>query len=160
MVVDLVNHYPIMKPTPKGWPRLSASVFYDDPRAAIEWLCRAFGFEKRLVVEGDDGTIVHSELTFGEGLFMVGGTGSTGAGKEWSALYSSPKAIGGKITGALAFFVDDCDAHHAHAVANGAKIVREPTTNDYGDDYWTDRSYGAVDPEGHLWWFMQRIKGG
>ena len=29
-----------------------------------------------------------------------------------------------------------------------------------GDDYWTDRSYGALDPEGHLWWFMQRIKGG
>jgi uncharacterized glyoxalase superfamily protein PhnB len=149
-----------MKPTPKGWPRLSASVFYDDPRAAIEWLCKAFGFEKRLVVEGDDGTIVHSELTFGEGLVMVGGTGAKTNREEWSASYSSPKSIGGKITGALAFFVDDSDAHHAVAVAHGAKIVREPTTNDYGDDYWTDRSYGALDPEGHLWWFMQRIKGG
>src|SRR5262245_64882008 len=112
-----------MKPTPKGWPRLSASVYYDDPRAAIEWLCKAFGFEKRLVVEGDDGTIVHSELTFGEGLVMIGGTGSKSKG-EWAELYSSPKSIGGKITGALAFFVDDCDAHHKHAVANGAKISR------------------------------------
>ena len=34
-----------MKPPPKGWPRLSAAVFYDDPKAAIDWLCRAFGFE-------------------------------------------------------------------------------------------------------------------
>ncbi len=41
-----------MKPTPSGWPRLSSSVFYDDPRAAIDWLCRAFGFEVRLKVEG------------------------------------------------------------------------------------------------------------
>ena len=149
-----------MKPTPKGWPRLSASVFYDDPRAAIEWLCKAFGFEKRLVVEGDDGTIVHSELTFGEGLVMVGGAGTNSKREQWAALSSSPKSIGGKITGALCFFVDDCDAHHKIAVAHAAKIVREPTTNDYGDDYWTDRSYGALDPEGHLWWFMQRIKGG
>jgi uncharacterized glyoxalase superfamily protein PhnB len=149
-----------MKPPPKDWPRLSGSVYYDDPRAAIEWLCKAFGFEKRLVVEGDDGTIVHSELTYGEGLVMVGGSGTNAKGEEWSAIYSSPKGIAGRITGALAFFVDDCDAHHKIAVAHGAKIVRDPTTNDYGDDYWTDRSYGALDPEGHLWWFMQRIKGG
>jgi uncharacterized glyoxalase superfamily protein PhnB len=148
-----------MKPTPKGWPRLSASVFYDDPRAAIDWLCKAFGFEKRMVVEGDDGTIVHSQLMFGEGMVMVGGTAASSKREDWSANYSSPKSIGGKITGALCFFVDDCDAHHDVAVANGAKIAREPATNDYGDDYWTDRSYGALDPEGHLWWFMQRIRG-
>lgn len=149
-----------MKPPPKGWPRLSASVFYDDPRAAIEWLCKAFGFEKRLVVEGDDGAIVHSELTFGEGLFFVGSSGVNAKGEAWSSMNASPKSLGGKITGTLCFFVDDCDAHHKVAVEHGAKIMREPTTSDYGDDYWTDRSYGALDPEGHLWWFMQRIKGG
>lgn len=150
----------MMKPTPKGWPRLSGAVYYDDPPAAIDWLCKAFGFEKRLVVEGDDGTIVHSELTFDEGLVMVGGTGATQKREEWIAIPSAPKNIGGKITASLCFFVDDCDAHHKVAVANGARIIREPTTNDYGDDHWTDRSYGALDPEGHLWWFMQRIKGG
>ena len=149
-----------MKPTPKGWPRLSASVYYDDPRAAIEWLCKAFWFEKRMVVEGDDGTIVHSELTFGEGLVMIGGAGTNAKKEEWSAMLCSPKKNGGKITGALCFFVDDCDAHHRTAVEHGAKIVRAPTTEDYGDDYWTDRSYGAIDLEGHLWWFMQRLKGG
>ena len=145
-----------MKPTPKGWPRLSGSVFYDDPAAAIAWLCEAFGFEVRLKVEGDAGVIVHSELCFGEGLVMVGGTG----GKEpWQALYRSPKSIDGAVTQALAFFVDDVDAHHVRAVAAGAQVVREPITNDYGDDYWVDRTYGALDPEGHLWWFMQRIRG-
>jgi uncharacterized glyoxalase superfamily protein PhnB len=149
-----------MKPTPKGWPRLSASVYYDDPRAAIEWLCKAFDFEKRMVVEGDDGTIVHSELMYGEGMVMVGGTGVRDGKEEYTKHCASPKSLGGKITSSFCFFVDDCDQHHAHAVASGAKIIREPTTSDYGDDYWTDRSYGAMDPEGHLWWFMQRIKGG
>jgi uncharacterized glyoxalase superfamily protein PhnB len=59
----------------------------------------------------------------------------------------------------LCFFVDDVDAHHAQATELGARIVREPKTTDYGDGYWTDRSYGALDCEGHLWWFMQRLRG-
>lgn len=144
-----------MKPTPSGWPRLSSSVFYDDPRAAIDWLCRAFGFELRLKVEGDDGVIHHSELCFGEALVMVSGTG----GREpWQALYRSPQTTG-FVTQACALFVDDVDAHHERAVAAGAKVLRALETNDYGDDYWTDRSYGALDLEGHLWWFMQRMRG-
>jgi len=145
-----------MKPTPAGWPRLSCSIFYDDPRAAIDWLCRAFGFEVRLKVEGDDGTIHHSELCFGEGLVMVSGAQGTEA---WQQIYRSPKAIGGGVTQALALFVDDVDTHYAHAIAAGAKVHRELSTSDYGDDYWVDRSYGALDLEGHLWWFMQRLRG-
>lgn len=144
-----------MKPTPAGWPRISASVFYENPKAAIDWLCRAFGFELRLKVEGDDGAIHHSELCIGEGLVMVGGV----TGKEpWQTMYRSPATIDGAITQALAIFVDDVDAHHAMAAAAGAKVVREPKTADYGDDYWSDRSYGALDLEGHLWWFMQRMR--
>ena len=146
-----------MKPTPAGWPRMSASVMYDDPHAAIAWLVRAFDFEVRLKVEGDDGVIVHSELCYGDGLVMVVGTGGKG---PWRENYRSPRAIGGAISQALAFFVDDVDAHHARAIAADAKIAREPGTNDYGDDYWADRTYGALDPEGHLWWFMQRMKTG
>ena len=146
-----------MNPTPAGWPRMSASVFYDDPHAAIAWLVRAFDFEVRMKVEGDDGVILHSELIYGEGLVMVVGTGGKA---PWQKTYRTPKAIDGSISQALAFFVDDVDAHHARAIAAGANIVRELSTNDYGDDYWADRSYGALDPEGHLWWFMQRIKTG
>lgn len=145
-----------MKAPPKGWPRLSSSVFYDDPRAAIDWLCKAFGFEVRLKVEGDDGKIVHSELLFGEGVVMVSGTQGN---EPWQQMYRSPKNIGGGITQAMAFFVDDADQHHARAVAAGAKIIREPRTDDYGAEYWSDRTYGAADPEGHLWWFMQRMSG-
>jgi uncharacterized glyoxalase superfamily protein PhnB len=58
----------------------------------------------------------------------------------------------------MAIFVDDAEAHCARARAAGAKIFREPKVDDYGDDYWADKTYGAVDPEGHHWWFMQRLR--
>jgi uncharacterized glyoxalase superfamily protein PhnB len=45
---------------------------YRDAPAAIEWLCRAFGFEKHLVVPGESGTIAHAELSFGNGMIMLG----------------------------------------------------------------------------------------
>ena len=33
---------------------------YRNAAAAIEWLCRAFGFEQQLVVPQPDGTIAHA----------------------------------------------------------------------------------------------------
>lgn len=145
-----------MKPSPPGWPRISASVFYDEPAAAIDWLCKAFGFEVRLKIEGEPGQVVHSELELGEdGLIMVGDAKKT----DSEAFRRSPRSAGG-CTQALFIYVDDIDAHFARAKAAGAKVLREPTVTDYGEEYWSDRGYECVDPEGHHWWFSQRIKTG
>lgn len=138
---------------------MSQAIYYREPRAAIDWLCRAFGFEVRELVEGPDGVIHHSELTFGEALIMIGGTGKSDAGKEgWQTLQKSPLDLGGANTQSICVYVDDVDAHHSHAASVGAKIVRAPQTSDYGEGYWVDRSYGVLDLEGHLWWFMQRLE--
>lgn len=148
-----------MRPTPQGWPRLSSSLFYDDAAKAIDWLCNAFGFEVRLKVEGEGGRIEHSELVFGEALMMVGDERRVRPGKEsWPAMLS-PKSAGGN-TQMLMLFVDDVDAHCEQARAAGAIIADEPSVHDYGDDYWADRSYGAIDPGGHMWWFTQRLRDG
>jgi len=150
-----------MKPTPKGWPRLSQCIYYRDPGAAIDWLCRAFGFELRLKVEGEQGDIVHSEVTFGEGMIMVAGAGRTDHGKEsWQLNQKSPAELHGANTQSVCVFVDDVDAHCVRAREAGAKVIREPSTQDYGDDYWSDRSYSCLDLDGHLWWFMQRVRSG
>jgi uncharacterized glyoxalase superfamily protein PhnB len=141
-----------MKQTPKGWPRLSSAIFYEDPAAAIDWLCRAFGFQVRIKVEGEGGQILHSELEFGEGLVMVGGTAR---GKH----RASPRSIAGANTQSLMAYVDDLDAHCARARANGAKILSEPVLTDYGEDHWADRIYEAEDLEGHRWWFAERVRG-
>lgn len=142
-----------MKPTPPGWPRISAAVYYDDPAKAIDWLCAAFGFSLQLKVEGEDGRIVHSELRFDEGMVMVGD-----AGKDAFEYRKSPRSIGGANTQNLMLYVDDVEAHCKHARGAGAKIVAEPKTSDYGEEYWTDRGYEAEDLEGHHWWFTERLR--
>jgi uncharacterized glyoxalase superfamily protein PhnB len=146
-----------MKPSPSDWPRFSSAVFYQDAAAAIPWLCNAFGFEVRLKVEGDGGRIEHSELTYGEGLIMVGQE-SPDAAKTWKRRLRSPKSLAGAGTQSIMFYVDDADAHCAQARAVGAEIVHEPETHDYGAEYWADRSYCALDLEEHVWCITQRIR--
>src|SRR5580704_10311232 len=108
-----------MKKPPDGWPRMSSSVFYDDAPAAIDFLCRAFGFEVRLKIEGEGGRIEHSELVYGEGLIMVGDL----AGKEERfPLRRTPAAIQGFNTQNMMVYVDDVEAHCANARAAGAAI--------------------------------------
>ena len=148
-----------MKDTPKDWPRISSSLYYQDAAKMIDWLCDAFGFEVRLKVEGEGGSIEHSELTYGEGLIMVGPERTGEAAKRFDTDMLSPLSAGGN-TQALMLYVDDLDAHCERARAAGAKIVAEPSLHDYGSDYWADRSYGAKDPEGHLWWISERIRSG
>ena len=140
-----------MNALPDGWPRISSTLFYDDPRAAIDWLCRVFGFELRLLVETGDGGVAHSELVYGDGLIMIAQSGAQrGVG---------PKAAGGN-TQALMVYVDDVEAHCKRAREAGAIISTELKTSDYGADYWSDRSYGAIDCGGHGWWFCQRLATG
>src|SRR3984957_9805175 len=114
-----------MKPTPPDWPRMSSSVFYQDAAAAIRWLCDAFGFEVRLKVEGDQGQIEHSELTYGDGLIMVAQEAAQ-SGRSWKAPPPSPQHLNGPSSNNLMVFVADADAHCAHARARGARIVEEP----------------------------------
>ena len=143
-----------MNPPPPGWPRISSALCYQDASAAIDWLCRAFGFEVRLRVEGEDGRIEHSELAYGDdGLIMVSDVRA-----EKFAFRRAPGQVGGGNTQNLFLYVDDVEAHCEQARAAGARIEVEPKTTDYGEDYWADRSYQCQDLEGHHWWFAQRLR--
>jgi uncharacterized glyoxalase superfamily protein PhnB len=144
-----------MKPTPAGWPRASSSITYERAAEAIEWLGRAFGFEVRLRVDGKDGKIEHSELVYGDAVFMVGD-----ATRENQSHRKAPSALGGANTQSIFVYVDDIEAHCARARAGGAKIDAEIATHDYGEEYWADRAYGCVDLGGHHWWFAERIRTG
>ena len=146
-----------MKPTPAGWPRISPALYCRDAAAMIDWLCAAFGFKVRIKVQADDGSIKHSELEYGDGLIMVAQE-NLGPDKRFDTATLSPLTAGGN-TQNLMIYVDDLDSHCAQARAAGARVVSEPELHDYGPEYWADRSYGAIDPEGHLWWISQRIRG-
>ena len=143
------------RPTPAGWPRISPSLAYQDPVRAIDWLVAAFGFSVRIKVPDEAGGIQHSELTFGEAVVMVAGERLQGA-----APARSPKSLHGATTQGLFIYVDDIEAHYARALASGAQVARELATTDYGAEYWIDRGYAVLDPEGHAWHFAQRIRTG
>jgi uncharacterized glyoxalase superfamily protein PhnB len=146
-----------MKDTPAGWPRFSSAVVYRDAAAAIDWLCDAFGFGIRIKVEGENGRIEHCELEYGDGLIMIAQE-SPNSPHQWMRSLRSPRSLEGANTQSLMFYVDDADAHCARARSHGARILEDPTTHDYGKDHWADRSYAAVDPEGHIWWVAQRLR--
>src|SRR5262249_13852228 len=146
-----------MRKVPEGWARVCPAVFYEDASKAIDWLCRAFGFEVQLKDGGKGGRMEHSERRIGQGLAMASQAG--GRSERTGPLPTrSPRADGGLNDERLAICVDDADAHCARARAAGGKVHEEPTTTDYGDDYWSDRTYRVEDPEGHHWWFIQRVR--
>ncbi|MGB8326343.1 MAG: VOC family protein [Steroidobacteraceae bacterium] len=119
---------------------LYPSLFYDDAVVAIDWLCRAFGFRKRLVVPGAGDTVMHSELTFGPAVIMV-------ASAKPEMGWASPRGLPA-ISSALSLHVENPDAHFARAKAAGAVVLRELRDEEYGG-----RGYMVRDPEGHQWYF-------
>jgi uncharacterized glyoxalase superfamily protein PhnB len=122
---------------------LIATMRYDDAGAMIEWLGKAFGFERHFVVPGDNGTIAHAQLVFGSGMIMLG----TARDDEWGRLVKTARALGGS-SGAVYVVIADPDAHCARARAAGAEVLFGPRDTDYGS-----REYAARDPEGHIWSF-------
>ena len=117
---------------------------YEDARAAIDWLCEAFGFEQHLVVPGENGTITHAQLVFGNGMVMLGSTRDNEVGQ----LQKPPRALGGVGTQSPYIIVEDADKHYARAVAAGAEVVIPIKDEDYGG-----RGYSCRDFEGHVWNF-------
>ncbi len=128
-------------------------LFYRDPLAAMKWLESAFGFETTSLVTDKDGNVGHSELRLGEAVISIGG--------EWAspellgpAAMKSPASLGGAGTQFLRIHMGEgLDDHCARARAAGARITQDPAEQFYGD-----RTYRALDPEGHVWNFAQTTK--
>jgi len=117
---------------------------YRNAPAAIEWLCKAFGFEKHLVVPGEGNAIAHAQLTFDNGMIMLSSSGDG----EFDRLTKHPDEIGGAETQSPYLIVADCDAHYARAKAAGAVMLLDIEDKDYGG-----RGYTCRDFEGHIWSF-------
>lgn len=120
------------------------SLRYRNAPAAIEWLCQTFGFEKHLVVPNEDGTIAHAQLSFGNGMIMLGSVRDT----EFGRLMKQPDEIGGAETQSAYVIASDADVIYERAKAAGAEIVMEIEDQDYGG-----RVFSCRDLEGHLWSF-------
>jgi len=125
---------------------LTPYLLYKDVGKALDWFGKAFGFvEFGDRFTGEDGTVQHAAMQIsskGE-VFMLGCPGPK---------YQNPKKLG-NVTALMYVNVEDVDKHFARAKKAGAKILQKPEDTFYGD-----RRYGAVDPEGHQWYFAQHIR--
>lgn len=127
--------------------RFTPMIVYQDARAALEFLTRAFGFEQRFRMDMPDGSVGHAEVGLGDGVVMLA--------SEWQ--------VGGVVSplrlpalhAQIHVRVDDVDAHFARAREAGATIASEPADQENGM-----RSYRAIDPEGHRWIFASELQGG
>lgn len=119
-------------------PSLSSALCYRDPKGALDWLEHAFGFERAIVVMTPAGDIAHAEMTFGDGLVMVGGA--------WADCIASPEDTGGRNTQHVHVHLPDdadIDAHCERARAAGAEILQPPADQFYGDRTYRARSRPA-----------------
>ncbi|MFC6064473.1 VOC family protein [Streptomyces ochraceiscleroticus] len=120
-------------------PSICPTLLYADPKAAIELLTTAFGFTRGALYEDESGTVLHAELSYGNGTVMIGAKGRGG-------VFAEAMADAGPTGVYVA--VADVDAHHKQAAAAGAEILMPPTDQDYGS-----RDYMARDKEGNVWSF-------
>jgi uncharacterized glyoxalase superfamily protein PhnB len=130
-------------------PTFTVAATYRQPKAAVDWLVRAFGFELTMAIDGpdDDPTMCHYEMAIdGRGRMMLGG--------EWAEWARSPASIGGVNTQSTHVqLTGDLDGHCERARRGGATIVAEPE-----DQFYGDRTYRAVDLEGHVWTFAEHVQ--
>jgi uncharacterized glyoxalase superfamily protein PhnB len=125
--------------------QITPYLLYKDVAKALDWLAKAFGFQEHgQRFEDARGKVRHAAMRHADGsIFMMGCPG---------AKYRNPKQLGA-ITQMQYVDVSNVEKHFLQAKKTGAKILEEPTDTFYGA-----RRYGAVDPEGHQWYFAQHIQ--
>ncbi len=117
---------------------------YKDAKAAIDWLCKTFGFKRHLIVEGENDSIEHAQLVLGDCMIML----SSMNNNEYGKYFKTPESIDGINTQAPYIVIDQINEHYEKAVAEKAEIIITLREEDYGG-----KSYSCRDMEGHIWNF-------
>lgn len=128
---------------PTGKQRLVPYLMYSDAPAAIDFLCKAFGFAETMRYPMPDGRVGHCELVYEGNTLMLASV--------FESFGDTPLNVG-NTTCTLYCYVDDVDAHYARAIEAGATITAEPH-EEHGL-----RRYRASDPEGHRWVFATPLQ--
>lgn len=128
------NHVPR---EPLRLARLAIGIHYTKPATAARWLRDVFGLEPAGNIPEVDTDADHTWIEF-----HVGHSSLMVFARAGDVAENAP------VTHTPWVFVDDLDAHHAHARDNGARILHE---------IWQHgaRAYSAADLEGNSWTFAQ-----
>ncbi len=133
-------------------PRAGAVTPYlvvHDGKAAVAWYQMVFGATVDSVMEGEGGAVMHAELRFGPDQVYLA---QEFPGEPAAQGFVSPTTLGGTST-SIHLYVEDVDAVHASAVAGGAREIKPPE-----DQFWGDRYSTIVDPFGHRWGIATHVE--
>lgn len=123
----------------KNYTAVTAALCVSDVKAAATFYHRAFGFEKRGMMNGPDRKPVHAELAMRGTVLMLGPEMPHVGARSAKNLGASPTT--------LYLLVDNVDKVFAKAVKLGA-TPQGPVA----DMFWGDRCGRLVDPEGYSWY--------
>jgi PhnB protein len=134
-----------VKPIPDGYRSIQPYLHVRGASDAIEFYKKAFGAKERMRMPEPSGRIGHAEIEIGDSCIML-------ADEYPEKQIYSPKHLGGSAV-SIMLYVQDCDATYKQALAAGAKSLREPA-----DQFYGDRMAGVEDPFGFQWWIGTHIK--
>jgi PhnB protein len=133
------------KSIPAGYHSIQAYLHFKDSLEAMAFYGKIFGATQRLCMKNAKGGVTHAEIQIGDSCIML-------ADEHPEIGAFGPEHYGGSPI-SLMIYQDDCDAVYHRAIAAGARSVREPADQPYGD-----RMSGVLDPFGYKWWIATHIK--
>jgi PhnB protein len=129
---------------PKGYHSVQPYLMFVNCREAMAFYGKVFNALEKLVMETPEGRIAHAEIVIGDSVLMMA--------DENPGIEAFAAAHYGGSPVSLMVYVDDSDTTYAKAVEAGAKTLREPADQPYGD-----RMAGIVDPFGYKWWVAHSL---
>ncbi|MGH9557985.1 MAG: VOC family protein [Bryobacteraceae bacterium] len=133
------------KAIPEGYHSVQPYLIFKNCAAAIDFYTKVFGAKERLRMPDKQGRITHAEIQIGDSVIMM-----ADEAEQWGAF--SPEHYGGSPV-SIMLYTADCDATYKQAIAAGAKSVREPA-----DQFYGDRMSTLKDPFGYQWYVATHIK--
>ncbi|MBV9284426.1 MAG: VOC family protein [Acidimicrobiia bacterium] len=126
-----------VKPVPDGYPQVIPYLIVDGAADAIDFYNKVLGTKERMRM-GGGGKVFHAELDLGDSMIML-------ADESPDSPSKSPKGLGGSPV-TISLYLPDVDGVWDKAMAAGARELRPPT-----DQFYGDRTAQFEDPWGHRW---------
>jgi PhnB protein len=136
---------PQASPLPNGYHNLQPYLMFKSCAEAIAFYTKVFGAQERMSMKDDNGRVQHAEMQIGDSVLMM-------ADENPQIEAFAPAHYGGSPV-SLMVYVEHCDTTYHQALAAGAKSLREPA-----DQFYGDRMAGVLDPFGYKWWIGTHIK--
>src|SRR5262245_10619382 len=140
-----VKPIPKVKAIPDEYRGATPYLSVKDGARALEFYKRAFGAREVMRIPMPGGKIGHAEIRIGDAPIML-------ADEAPEMNCRSPQALGGTPVNILVY-VSDVDALVKKAEPAGAKVMRPPA-----DQFYGDRMATLEDPFGHSWSFATHIE--